>query len=148
LAMLAQSNQLRRDHGIGILRPERRLMSIARRHAENMARRDRFGDTGNNGHIMDGLDPGDRVQVGGYPFARVAENVGWQIGKPDPVNAMVEGWKRSPGHRKNLLMAEVVETGVGAARSRSGRWYFVQLFAKPYEATRRVTSRMMSALTP
>lgn len=146
--LLTQANQFRREQGLAVLRPERRLMGIARRHAENMARKDRFGDTDKNGHVLDGMDPGDRVQVGGYAFARVAENVGWQIGRPDPVIAMVEGWKHSPGHRKNLLIAEMVETGVGAAQGRSGRWYFVQLFAKPFESTRRVSNKMVSELTP
>ena len=109
-----------------------------------MAYKDRFGDTDKNGHIMDGRDPGDRVQVGGYSFSRVAENVGWQLGKTDPASSMMEGWKASPGHRKNLLIPEVVDTGVGVAQGRSGRWYFVQLFGKPYESTKRTTARMVS----
>jgi len=146
-AVLVKTNHYRRQNGLGVLRPEGRLMEVARRHAGNMARKDRFGDNDRNGHVMDGLDPGDRVQVGGYAFARVAENVGWQIGSRDPVEAMVEGWKRSAGHRKNLLIAEMVETGVGAAQGKSGRWYFVQLFGKPYEPSRRVSARMVSALT-
>lgn len=146
--ILSRTNAFRKEQGLGVLRPESRLMTIARRHASNMAQRDRFGDTDKNGHVMDGMDPGDRVQVGGYAFARVAENVGWQIGRSDPVEAMVEGWKRSAGHRKNLLIPEVVETGAGAAQGKSGRWYFVQLFAKPFESTRRTTSRMVSRLDP
>ncbi len=142
--VLMQTNAFRREHGLNHLRAESRLMEVARRHAANMARKDRFGDTDKNGHVMDGLDPGDRVQVGGYSFSRVAENVGWQLGKPDPVTSMVEGWKVSPGHRKNLLIAEMADTGVGAAKGKSGRWYFVQLFGQPYESTKRVSSRMVA----
>ncbi len=143
-AVLAQTNAFRGEHGLIQLRPESRLMEIARRHAANMARKDRFGDTDKNGHVMEGLDPGDRVQAGGYSFSRVAENVGWQLGKPDPVTSMVEGWKISPGHRKNLLIAEMADTGVGAAKGKSGRWYFVQVFGKPYESTKRSSSRMVA----
>ena len=142
--VLVQTNAFRREHGLNQLRAESRLMEVARRHAANMASKDRFGDTDKNGHIMDGLDPGDRVQFGGYSFSRVAENVGWQLRKPDPVASMVEGWKASPGHRKNLLIAEMADTGVGAAKGKSGRWYFVQLFGKPYESTKRVSSRMVT----
>ena len=31
--------------------------------------------------------------------------------------AFVEGWKKSPGHRRNMLDADVTETGVAVARS-------------------------------
>lgn len=144
--VLLQANTFRKEQGLKALRAESKLMDIARRHAANMARKDRYGDTDTNGHIMDGLDPADRVQVGGYVFSRVAENVGWQLGREDPATRMVEDWKKSPGHRKNLLIAEVSDTGVGAAKGRSGKWYFVQLFGKPYEATRRQSARMVSLL--
>lgn len=143
-AMLIKTNAFRRDRGLSLLRPESRLMATARRHAGNMARKDRFGDTGTNGHVMDGMDSGDRVQWGGYAFALLAENVGWQLGHPDPVHAMVEGWLRSSGHLKNLLSADLMETGVGAAQGKSGRWYFVQMFAKPYEGSRRASARMVA----
>lgn len=142
--VLVQTNAFRREHGLNQLRPESRLMEIARRHAANMARKDRFGDTDKNGHVMDGLDPGDRVQVGGYSFSQVAENVGWQLRKSDPVASMVEGWKNSPGHRKNLLIPEMSDTGVGVAKGRSGRWYLVQVLGKHYEPTKRVSSRMVA----
>jgi uncharacterized protein YkwD len=143
-AVVVQTNSFRQAQGLSSLQPESRLMEIARRHAVNMAQKDRFGDTDKNGHIMDGRDPGDRVQAGGYSYARVAENVGFQLGKKDPVKDMVEGWKASPGHRKNLLIAEMVDTGVGVAKGKSGRWYFVQVFGKPYETTKRKISRSVA----
>jgi uncharacterized protein YkwD len=142
--VLVQTNAFRREHGLSMLRAESRLMQAAKRHAANMARKDRFGDTDKNGHVMDGLDPGDRVQVSGYSFSLVAENVGWQLGKSDPVASMVEGWKNSPGHRKNLLIPEMSDTGVGVAKGQSGRWYFVQVFGKPFESTKRATSRKVA----
>jgi uncharacterized protein YkwD len=49
---------------------------------------------------------------------------------------MMDGWKNSPGHRRNLLLAQVTEIGVGAAKGRSGRWYFVQLFGSPPQVTK------------
>ncbi|MFN0316580.1 MAG: CAP domain-containing protein [Burkholderiales bacterium] len=143
--VLVQTNVFRREHGLSMLRAESRLMEVARRHAANMARKDRFGDTNKNGHVMDGLDPAARVQFAGYSFSLVAENVGWQLGKTDPVSSMVEGWKNSPGHRKNLLIPEMSDTGVGAAKSQSGRWYFVQVFGKPFESTKRTASRKVAA---
>lgn len=142
--LLEHTNALRLERGPHGLRAESRLMEAARRHAGEMVRRDRYGDTDANGHILDGMDHGARVQKAGYAFARVAENVGWQIARPDPVARMMSDWIHSPGHRRNLLIPEVTEVGVGAARGKSGRWYFVQIIAKPFESTRRSTSRMMS----
>lgn len=42
-----------------------------------------------------------------------------------------EGWKKSPGHRRNMLEASVTDTAVAVARSaRTGRYYAVQLFGR------------------
>jgi hypothetical protein len=47
-----------------------------------------------------------------------------------------KGWERSPGHRKNLLDPDVLETGVAVAVSEnSGICYAVQMFARPTSAT-------------
>ena len=37
-------------------------------------------------------------------------------------------WMNSPGHRANLLSSRAPVMGVGAAKSRSGRWVVVQNF--------------------
>jgi uncharacterized protein YkwD len=37
----------------------------------------------------------------------------------------------SPAHRANILSAKYTETGVGMARSKSGRIYSVQVFGRP-----------------
>jgi uncharacterized protein YkwD len=67
----------------------------------------------------------------------VAENVGYQLNKPDPAGSMMQGWEASPGHRRNLLLADVTELGVGAAQGKSGRWYFVQVFGRPLNPPKR-----------
>lgn len=129
--VIDQTNAFRRRNALGALEPDARLMRIAQAHAANMARQDRFGDTDRNGHVLDGRNVEYRIQAGGYEFARVAENVGYQLNRPDPVASMMQGWKDSPGHRRNMLLPDVVEIGVGAAQGKSGRWYFVQLFGRP-----------------
>jgi len=50
----------------------------------------------------------------------------------DPSAAMMDDWKRSPGHRRNMLTPNITEIGVGAAQGKSGRWYFVQVFGRPH----------------
>ncbi|HEY4261398.1 MAG TPA: CAP domain-containing protein, partial [Schlesneria sp.] len=43
-----------------------------------------------------------------------------------------EGWKHSPGHRKNMLDRDVTETGVAVAWSKeTGHYYAVQMFGRP-----------------
>jgi uncharacterized protein YkwD len=136
--VLAETNAFRRDNSLAGLTPNGQLMQIAQAHAANMARQDKFGDSDRNGHVLDGRNMEYRIKTGGYAFGRVAENVGYQRNRPDNVAAMMQGWKDSPGHRRNMLLADVNEIGVGAAQGKSGRWYFVQLFGRPPDAPQPV----------
>jgi uncharacterized protein YkwD len=131
--VIEASNGFRKENRLMPLKPSVRLVTIAQNHARNMAAQDKFGDTDKNGHVLDGKGVEARIKTGGYAFARVAENVGFQLNRTDAAASMMEGWKASPGHRRNLLLADVNETGVGAAQGKSGRWYFVQLFGRPAE---------------
>ena len=132
--VIASTNAYRRQHALPALALDARLIRIAQGHARNMARQDKFGDTDNNGHLLDGRSMEQRIRAGGYRFARAAENVGYHLNRGEPAAAMMEGWKRSPGHRRNMLLPDVTEIGVGAAKGRSGRWYFVQLLGRPADA--------------
>ena len=125
------TNAFRRRSGLAALDPDVRLITIAQAHAHNMARQDKFGDSDKNGHVLDGKGMEYRIKAGGYDFGRVAENVGFENVRSDPAVAMLDGWKNSTGHRRNMLLPDVTEIGVGAALGKSGRWYFVQLFGRP-----------------
>jgi uncharacterized protein YkwD len=129
--VITATNAFRRDQGLSTLRPSARLVGIAQEHAANMARQDKFGDNDKNGHVLDGKNMEYRIKAGGYAFECVGENVGYELRQQDDVASMMEGWKNSPGHRRNMLQADVTEIGVGAAQGKSGRWYFVQLFGLP-----------------
>lgn len=129
--LIEETNAFRRANRLTALRPSARLINIAQAHARNMARQDRYGDSDKNGHVLDGHSIEYRIKTGGYAFARVTENVGFQLNRKDAVASMMDGWKRSPGHRRNMLEADVIEFGVGVAQGRSGRWYFVQVFGRP-----------------
>jgi uncharacterized protein YkwD len=113
--VIEATNAFRKQNGLPPLKPSVRLLSIAQSHARNMARQDKFGDSDQNGHVLDGRSLDYRIKVGGYAFSRVAENVGYQRGRSGPADAMMEGWKKSPGHRKNMLLPDITELGVGAA---------------------------------
>jgi uncharacterized protein YkwD len=126
------TNAFRAQNGLGLLKPKVQLIVVAQNHARNMARQDKFGDSDQNGHILDGHNFEYRIEASGYSFERAAENVGYQRVHGDPAAAMMEDWKRSPGHRRNMLTPNITEIGVGAAQGKSGRWYFVQVFGRPH----------------
>jgi uncharacterized protein YkwD len=125
------TNAFRAQNSLTPLKPKVQLIVIAQNHARNMARQDKFGDSDQNGHILDGHNFEYRIEASGYAFDRAAENVGFQRIHGDPAAAMMEDWKHSPGHRRNMLIPDITEIGVGAAQGKSGRWYFVQVFGRP-----------------
>ena len=67
-------------------------------------------------------------QLVGYAYRSSGENVaeGYTSGA-----ALMASWMTSPPHRANILSAKYTETGVGMARSKSGRVYSVQVFGRP-----------------
>src|SRR5439155_124611 len=45
--------------------------------------------------------------------------------------ALMQGWEKSSGHRKNLLDPDIFDIGIGVAKSaKSGRYYAVQDFGR------------------
>ena len=69
-----------------------------------------------------------RLKLVGYQYRAVGENVaeGYTSGA-----ALMAGWMTSAPHRANILSARFTETGVGMARSKTGRTYTAQVFARP-----------------
>src|SRR5205823_4645262 len=94
---------------------------------------DKFGDDDMDPHVLDGKGYKDRAEATGYDHSGVAENAVRLLKDVDLAARAVEGWKKSPGHRENLLKP-FKELGVGAAKSASGRWYLVQIFGSPKDA--------------
>ncbi len=137
------TNRFRHDHGLGPVEPERRLATAAREFAAYMAQTDRLD------HTADGRQPWGRARAQGYDYCLVAENIAYQFDSRGFATAqlareLVSGWERSPGHRKNMLEREVVDTAVAVARSsRTGRFYAVQMFGQP-----RVNGRCAGTRAP
>jgi uncharacterized protein YkwD len=135
------TNSFRVENGLLPLKPKVQLIVVAQNHARNMARQDKFGDSDDNGHILDGHNFESRIKVSGYTFERVAENVGYQLRHQDSAGSMMQDWKHSSGHRRNMLLPDITEIGVGAAQGRSGRWYFVQVFGRPLKPIKQTLLR-------
>ncbi len=133
-AVVAGTNALRREHGLERVAVEARLADTARDFVLFLARTDRFD------HTADGRHPEDRVKAHGYEYCLVAENIGWEFrsmgfATAELARAFVDGWRRSPEHRKNMLDRDATEIGVAVAHSpRSGRYYGVQVFGRPRSA--------------
>lgn len=126
-----RTDELRREQGLGALAADARLKSAARYFANYMASTDRYG------HSADGAEPSDRAARHGYEWCQVSENISYQytsatFGTAELAGRYVEGWKRSPGHRKNMLDRDDIHTAVAVARSeKTGRYYAVQMFGRP-----------------
>ena len=130
-AAFAGVNALRAKEKLPPLKRNQQLDAIAQKHAENMARQDKYGDDNKNGHILDGKNPIDRIKEGGYQALAANENVHKNFKEADPAKEAVRGWNNSPRHRGEIMNKLYQETGMGAAQSKSGIWYFCQLFGVP-----------------
>lgn len=125
-----QTNRLRRGQGLAATNENRKLEAAARGFVQFMAR------SGQYGHEADGRQPVQRTRAAGYDECQVAENIAFQYHSADFVTPALaegffDGWRNSPGHRRNMLDADATETAVAIARSDSGRYYAVQLFGRP-----------------
>ena len=78
-------------------------------------------------------DFSQRISAAQLRWTHVAENIFKARGYPDMVAMSVVEWMYSPGHRRNILNAEFLETGVGIAISRDQEYFITQQFLKQPE---------------
>ena len=131
-AIVEMTNAFRRGEKLADVKPNAELARAARLYAEYLAKSGRFA------HEADGRQPTDRAKASGYKFCMVAENLALNLDSRGFTTAKladdaVEGWKNSPGHRKNMVQPHVTEIGVGIARApdRDPKFISVQLFGRP-----------------
>jgi uncharacterized protein YkwD len=97
-------NAYRKQKGLRALKLQPALTEAARAHSRDLAKWDRISHFGS-----DGSNPWDRVKRAGYNARLAAENVGTgQI----TIDEVIKGWQGSPGHNKNLLLAEAEHMGI------------------------------------
>lgn len=125
------TNEFRQAEGHQPVQPNPQLTASARDFADFMAR------TGKYGHTADGNHPSARAKQHGYDSCVVAENLAYQFSTAgftaeELAQGFFQGWKQSPGHRKNMLDSAVTDTGVAVAHSgHTGNYYAVQMFGRP-----------------
>ena len=96
LAMLV--NQYRASNGLPALTFDTTVARLAREHSAAMAK------AGQLGHD----DFPSRVQQSG--FSMCLENIGWNYHSPE---GQFDGWRKSPGHNRNMLDPKVESVGIG-----------------------------------
>lgn len=132
--VVEMTNAFRSEQGLEAAQAHAALEKAARRFAEHMASTDRYG------HTADGKEPADRALAQGYEYCLVSENISYQFSSAgfrtgELATRYVEGWKGSPGHRKNMADAAATHIAVAVARSeKTGRYYAVQMFGRPKSA--------------
>jgi uncharacterized protein YkwD len=82
--------------------------------AKDMAQNDRMSHTG-----PDGADVGKRLTMSGYSYRLAAENVG--VGQKN-LAELIEGWKKSPPHSRNLLLAQAKHIGIAYEYKPDTKW--------------------------
>jgi len=129
--IVQKTNAFRKDEGRAPVEANATLTKTAEAFARYMARTDRYG------HTADGSKHTERAKKQGYDYCVVLENIAYQYESDGFTSEQLakgyfEGWKKSPGHRKNMLDPDVTETGVAVARSaKTGYYYAVQMFGRP-----------------
>ena len=116
-----ETNAFRKAQRLDPVTTSKPLEDAAREFARFMAR------TGKYGHNADGRRPVERATAQGYDYCIVSENIAYLYRSSGYDAAtlageMVEGWKNSPEHRKNMAEPAVTQIGVGIAQGEAGRY--------------------------
>ncbi|MRG43998.1 CAP domain-containing protein [Chitinophaga sp. SYP-B3965] len=119
-------NKFRKSKGLAPLSLSETLSVEARGHSKSMA-------NGRTGFGHDGFE--QRIDGISKKLGRVsaaAENVAYGNLSAE---AVVDGWIKSPGHRKNML-GDFNLIGIGTAKGKGNIVYFTQIFiSKPSDKT-------------
>lgn len=148
IAIVEMTNAFRRENKLGEVKPNATLSKAARDYATYLARTNTFS------HTADGREPAERVQRAGYAYCQIAENLASHLDSRgfqsvELAGQAVEGWKNSPGHRKNMLAEHVVEIGVAVVRApdKDPKFISVQLFGRPKALSYEFTISNVSDVT-
>jgi uncharacterized protein YkwD len=117
-----QTNRYRLSRQLPALKLNAAISEQARIHSESMA-------AGSTTFSHQGFQQRVRYLSLSIPIQQAAENVAVSQGNSDPATVSVQGWIKSPGHRKNLE-GDFNLMGIGVAQNAKGEYYFTQIFVK------------------
>jgi uncharacterized protein YkwD len=117
--VLAYTNQYRKSNNLSPLVMREELNKLAAKHSEDMAKgRCSFGH--------DGFYTRTKKVKQIFGSCSTAENVAY--GAPT-AQQVVEQWKGSSNHRKNIL-GDYKYVGIGTAKDKKGTIYYTQIFVR------------------
>jgi uncharacterized protein YkwD len=116
--VLSSTNEFRKSQRLPPLVIREDLNAIAQKHSDDMAAgKVEFGHSGFESR-------GSQVRKMVNGTSRFAENVAYG---PSSGKDVVSVWKKSPGHRRNML-GPYKYIGIGIARDGKGTLYYTQVF--------------------
>jgi uncharacterized protein YkwD len=123
--MVLEANLLRTSKGLPPLRIDPGLCRAADFHAQEMAERNYFSHRGPQS--MFASTPGSRAFRQGYSWRRIAENI--CAGYPSASDAF-NSFLFSKPHYHNMVDPELLDIGIGLAKSETNRLYWVMLLGR------------------
>jgi uncharacterized protein YkwD len=121
--ILDLTNAERKKEKLPPLELDMLLVKAARAHSANMAK------TGDLNHILDGKNPGNRLDDAGYKWLEVGENI--SQGTDEATAEIIKLWMGSELHKANILNKDFKQIGVGIVKNAKGEVYYTQVFATP-----------------
>ena len=137
IQVLKNTNVLRKEKGLTELSQNEEMDKLATYHSENMVSEGFFDHVDTQGN-----SPSSRADLFGYKWSTIGENIakipwfenviscGDTRSKDAIAQCVVDGWKNSPGHYRNII-GDYTELGVGVVFSQDSMVYFTQVFRTP-----------------
>jgi uncharacterized protein YkwD len=122
-AILELTNKERAKEKLPPLEPHDLLIKAARAHSANMSKQ------GELNHILDGKNPGKRLDDVGYDWMEVGENIAQ--GTDETPADILKLWMGSELHKANVLNKDFNQIGIGIVKNAKGEVYYTQVFATP-----------------
>ncbi|KAJ1983977.1 hypothetical protein H4R34_000937 [Dimargaris verticillata] len=113
--ILGLVNQHRKSKGAAPLKLDSRLSAVAKKHSDNQMKARKMSHDDPEGSL------GKRFKAVGIKIKSAGENVAWNY---KSAKAVFNGWKKSPGHNRNMLNPGYKLMGVAESN-----WYWTQNFA-------------------
>lgn len=118
-------NNFRVENGLPKLTWNDDIADITEEHSRKMH------DSSELNHFIQGKGPEDRLNDAGIKWSCYVENVAYNKGQSDKAKAAFESWKKSDGHRKNMLDTCVTEGAIGYTGCEMMGHYFTFMAFKP-----------------
>ena len=120
--LLAAHEKYRIEKNLPLLISNDKLNAAAQYHADWMAANDTMSHIGKNGSTL-----AQRLKQAGYKYSHAGENIARGYAN---VDAVMKGWKNSPGHNANMLNKNHRHIGAGIAKSKTGKKYWCVDFGR------------------